>query len=312
MGSTIIGIDHGYKNMKSANAMFATRLSLLESKPDEMQMDGVVEFEGKYYTIFGSPLAAVNNHIKSESEEYYILTLACMGQEFMARGIQPGPNKIHVRLGCGLPQKWYDRQKESFKEMLWKNKEVRFSYCDRTYNVVIDNVTVYMQGFATLPVLDCITCKSEYVVLVDIGGETVDVIVCEDFHPLLDKCRIDTRATIALLKDIDSELQSELGETIPEQDIIKYIAKGNKNVPPKNPYEEIIQRCLCRYSDYIFTRLKEWGINTNYSMICFLGGGGKIIQSFGNYGDNIRFCDDLKINAKGYEYFEKALAMKQR
>ena len=141
--------------------------------------------------------------------------------------------------------------------MLWKNKEVRFSYCDRTYNVVIDNVTVYMQGFATLPVLDCITCKSEYVVLVDIGGETVDVIVCEDFHPLLDKCRIDTRATIALLKDIDSELQSELGETIPEQDIIKYIAKGNKNVPPKNLYEEIIQRCLCRYSDYIFTRLKS-------------------------------------------------------
>ncbi len=54
--------------------------------------------------------------------------------------------------------------------------------------------------------------------LVDIGGETVDVIVCEGFHPLLDKCRIDTRATIALLKDVDSELQSELGETIPEQD----------------------------------------------------------------------------------------------
>ena len=218
MGSTIIGIDHGYKNMKSANAMFATRLSRLDSKPDEMQMDGVIEFEGVYYTIYGSPLAAVNHHIKSESEEYYILTLASVGEEFRARGILPGPNKIHVRLGCGLPQKWYDRQKESFKAMLWKNKEIRFSYGGNTYNVVIDNVTVYMQGFAALPVLECITQKSEYVVLVDIGGETVDVIVCEGFHPLLDKCRIDTRATIALLKDIDSELQSELGETIPEQD----------------------------------------------------------------------------------------------
>ena len=157
MGSTIIGIDHGYKNMKSANAMFATRLSRLDSKPDEMQMDGVIEFEGVYYTIYGSPLAAVNNHIKSESEEYYILTLASLGEEFRARGIQPGLNKIHVRLGCGLPQKWYDRQKESFKAMLWKSKELRFSYCGNTYNVVIDNVTVYMQGFAALPVLECIT-----------------------------------------------------------------------------------------------------------------------------------------------------------
>ena len=113
MGSTIIGIDHGYKNMKSANAMFATRLSRLDSKPDEMQMDGVVEFEGVYYTIYGSPLAAVNNHIKSESEEYYFLTLASLGEEFRARGIQPGPNKIHVRLGCGLPQKWYDSHPDS-------------------------------------------------------------------------------------------------------------------------------------------------------------------------------------------------------
>ena len=120
------------------------------------------------------------------------------------------------------------------------------------------------------------------------------------------------RATIALLKDIDSELQSEFGETIPEQDIIKYICRGSRDTAPNNPYEEIMQRCLCRYAGYIFTRLKEWGINTNYSTICFLGGGGKIIQSFGNYGSNIYFCKDMKINAKGYEYFEKALAMKQR
>ena len=312
MGNTIIGIDHGYKNMKSANTCFPTRLSRLESKPDEMQMDGVIEWEGSFYTIYGSPLAAVNNHIKSESEEYYILTLATLGEEFRARGIQPGPNRIHVRLGCGLPQKWYARQKDSFKEMLWRNKEIRFGYGGNTYNVVIDNVTVYMQGFAALPVLECVMCKSEHVVLVDIGGETVDVIVCEDFHPLLDQCRIDTRASIALLKDIDSELQSELGESIPEQAIIKYICNGSREIPPKNPYEEIMQKCLCRYSEYIFTRLKEWGINTNYSTICFLGGGGKIIKSFGTYGDNILFCDDMKINAKGYEFFENALAMKQR
>ena len=45
----IIGIDHGYKNMKGANSMFATRLSKLEGKPD--QMDGILAFQGSYYTI---------------------------------------------------------------------------------------------------------------------------------------------------------------------------------------------------------------------------------------------------------------------
>ena len=311
MGSVIIGIDHGYKNMKTANTMFSTKLSRLGDKPDDMNMDGVIGFEGKYYTIYGRPLPSVNNHIKSESEEYYLLTLASMGEEFVSRGIQPGPNKIHVRLGCGLPQKWYEKQKNSFKEMLWKNKELKFSYCGKNYNVVIDNITVFMQGFAALPVLECVSCKSDHVVLVDIGGETVDVIVCEDFHPLLEQCRIDTRATIALLKEIDSELQSELGATIPEQDMIKYICTGSKRKKPANLYEEVMHGCLCRYTEYIITRLKEWGINTDYTKICFLGGGGKIMQAFGTYGKNILFCDDMKINAIGYEFFEKALAMRQ-
>jgi plasmid segregation protein ParM len=298
--------------MKSANAMFATRLSRPESKSDEMQMDGVVEFKGAYYTIYGSALHAVNNHIKSESEEYYILSLASLGEEFMARGIQSGSNKIHVRLGCGLPQKWYEKQKDSFKGMLWKNNELQFSYSGNTYNVCLENVTVYMQGFAALPVLECIIDKAGHVVLVDIGGETVDVIVCEKFHPMFDKCRIDTRATIALLKDIVSELQSELGETIPQQDIIKYIGTGGKDKAPANDYESIIQRCLCKYAEYIFTRLKEWGINTGYTNICFIGGGGRIVKFFGTYSENIHFCDDMKVNAKEYEFFESALAKNQR
>ena len=42
----IIGIDHGYKNMKGANSMFATRPSKLEGKPD--QMDGILAFKSKF------------------------------------------------------------------------------------------------------------------------------------------------------------------------------------------------------------------------------------------------------------------------
>ena len=74
-----------------------------------------------------------------------------------------------------------------------------------------------------------------------------------DRTSLRKKCKVILTISIALLKDIDSELQSELGETIPEQDIIKYISKGTKELAPKNPYEEIMQRCLCKYAEYIFT-----------------------------------------------------------
>ena len=176
----IIGIDHGYKNMKGANSMFATRLSKLEGKPD--QMDGILAFQGNYYTIQGKELSAVNNHIKSDSYEYYLLTLAVIGMEFEKRGVMPGANRIHVRLGCGLPQKWYDRQKDSFKQMLLKNRELSFGFNGKSYNIAIDNVSVFMQGFAALPVLNLAIDKKGYVVLVDIGGETVDLMISENYR----------------------------------------------------------------------------------------------------------------------------------
>ena len=302
----IIGIDHGYKNMKGANSMFATRLSKLEGKPD--QMDGILAFQGNYYTIQGKELSAVNNHIKSDSYEYYLLTLAVIGMEFEKRGVMPGANRIHVRLGCGLPQKWYDRQKDSFKQMRLKNRELSFGFNGKSYNIAIDNVSVFMQGFAALPVLNLAIDKKGYVVLVDIGGETVDLMISENYKLMYEECKLDRHATISLLKEINSELESELGESIPESSIISYLASKTKADTPKNKYEEIMQKCLIRYADYIMTKLKEWGINTNFSDIVFLGGGGRIIKAFGTYEDNIHFCDDMKINAKGYEYFETIMS----
>lgn len=303
--TTIIGIDHGYKNMKGANCMFATRLSRLESKPD--QMDGVIEYDGNYYSIYGESVAAVNHHIKSDSIEFYILTLAVIGEEFEKRGISCGPNKIHLCIGCGLPQRWFDAQKESFSKMLKKNSEVKFSYNGRPYNIVIDRVDVFMQGFAALPVITEIKDKTDRVILVDIGGETVDMIVAENYHLLINECKIALEATITLLKNINSELEGTLGVGIPESDIIKYLSTKDKNSEPVNEYEAIMKKCLIEYADIIFTKLKQWKVNTEYSQICFLGGGARIIKAFGTYKDNIHFCEDMKINAKGYEAFEKRL-----
>ena len=133
-------------------------------------------------------------------------------------------------------------------------------------------------------------------------------MISENYKLMYEECKLDRHATISLLKEINSELESELGESIPESSIISYLASKTKADTPKNKYEEIMQKCLIRYSDYIMTKLKEWGINTNFSDIVFLGGGGRIIKAFGTYGDNIRFCDDMNINAKGYEYFETIMS----
>lgn len=40
--------------------------------------------------------------------------------------------------------------------------------------------------------------------------------------------------------------------------------------------------------------------------IVFVGGGANVVKRFGNYdGNNIQYIEDVKANAKGYEYLGK-------
>ena len=67
-----IGIDHGFKNMKTAHHVFPTALTKLAVRPDDLSE--VIEYNGQYYTLNGSALVSVDNHDKIQNLDFYILT----------------------------------------------------------------------------------------------------------------------------------------------------------------------------------------------------------------------------------------------
>ena len=67
----VLGIDHGYKNIKSEHFCFPTAISELKSLPDDKS--GVLEYGGKIYTENGEQIKFVNSSIKSDTEEFYLL-----------------------------------------------------------------------------------------------------------------------------------------------------------------------------------------------------------------------------------------------
>ena len=69
-----IGIDHGFRNMKTRNCIFDTALSKLPTAPDDLE--GILEYNGEYYTIYGRRITSVDTHNKADSREFYLLTLA--------------------------------------------------------------------------------------------------------------------------------------------------------------------------------------------------------------------------------------------
>lgn len=81
----IIGIDHGYGNIKTAHTCFRTGVTVHDREPTFK--NDLLIFNGKYYTIGeGHKEFAAD---KMTDGDYYILTLAAIGRELNIRKSPP-------------------------------------------------------------------------------------------------------------------------------------------------------------------------------------------------------------------------------
>lgn len=108
----IIGIDHGYGNMKTANFCFPTGITAYDHEPlftADMLVHG-----GRYYLIGEGHKEFAPDKIKDE--DYYVLTLAAIAKELKAENL----TEAHIVIAAGLPLTWASGQKADFKAYLMK------------------------------------------------------------------------------------------------------------------------------------------------------------------------------------------------
>lgn len=116
-GKLILGVDHGYGNMKTAHRVFS---SSVEKNPQFGT--NLLEYKGEIYNIGGS-----HKEFKVEKigdDDYYLLTLAALAEELYFRG----KAEAVVYLAAGLPLYWVKEQKEEFQKYLLREEKVRFTY----------------------------------------------------------------------------------------------------------------------------------------------------------------------------------------
>ena len=87
----IIGIDHGNRNMKTANFVFSAAVQPLQTKPDNLE--NILEYQNRFYYV-GGQVPVVERVDKTENEDYYLLTLAALAKELKHR-------KMTSENGCG-------------------------------------------------------------------------------------------------------------------------------------------------------------------------------------------------------------------
>ena len=110
----VIGIDHGYGNMKTAHCCFRTGIMPIDGNEPVFSSD-ILTYGSKSYVIGQGHKEFTAD--KMLDQDYYLLTLAAIARELHIRNL----TTARVVLAVGLPLTWVSAQKESFRAYLMQH-----------------------------------------------------------------------------------------------------------------------------------------------------------------------------------------------
>lgn len=293
----IIGIDHGYGNIKTAHGAFQTGVTAYEKEPTFK--NNLLIFEDRYY-IVGEEHKEFSAD-KMQDMDYYILTLAAIARELHMKGITTAT----VHLAVGLPLTWVSEQKDSFKSYLLQKEVVEYCYKDVDYHVTLAGANVFPQGFAAIA--NRLHEFQGVNMLCDIGNGTMNIMYINERRPIEKKCFTEKFGTHQCMLLVRESLLKQYGVAVDAAVIERVLRNGTADISER--YLQTIRETAEAYVAGIFRRLREHEYDAELMRLFVVGGGSCLVKLFGTY-DKARVIihDDICATAKGYEH----LAMLKR
>lgn len=287
----IIGIDHGYGNIKTAHCCFKTGVATYDKEPTFQS--NLLVYDGMYHLI-GEEHKEFTADKMSDSD-YYILTLAAIAREL---NIQKSTS-ARVHLAAGLPLTWVSGQKEAFRAYLLQNETVDYTFRGVSYHVEFAGADVFPQGFAAIT--NRLTDFKGVNMLCDIGNGTMNVMYIIDCRPQEKKCFTEKYGTNQCMLTVRENLMKLFGASVDDATMERVLRFGTADISPR--YLSAIRDTASEYVDGIFRRLREREYDPELMRLYVVGGGNCLVKNFGTYDANrVTICDDICATAKGYEY----------
>ena len=286
----IIGIDHGYGNIKTAHTCFPTGVTAHDKEPTFK--NDLLIYEGGYYTIGeGHKEFAAE---KMMDGDYYLLTLAAIGRELRIRHV----TSARVHIAAGLPLTWVSEQKDAFRAYLLQNDSVDFTFRGADYHVEFAGADIFPQGFAA--VAGNLGQFRGTNMLCDIGNGTMNVMYINERRPVLSRCYTEKFGTHQCMLAVRESVLRQFGKTLDDATIERVLRKGTADIGER--YLTAIRETAAEYVAGIFRRLREHEYDPELMRLHVVGGGSCLVRNFGEYEKGrVSFYDDICATAKGYE-----------
>lgn len=292
----IIGIDHGYYAMKTKHCSFPSGVIPYEHEPYTNK--GVLQYDGKYYVCGTGRQPLIRT--KTENINYYLLTLAAIAQELRFRNL---PAKAEVTIAAGLPLAGFGREKKNFREyLLGKKNPTVFRYEGTLYEIHISDVKLFPQGYSVMAVRPDVFTGEPSVILVDIGGWTIDIMRLDNGVPNAAACRSLEMGVIRCQDEAMEEVRRNTGLSVTEAQVERILS--GKTCSVSDEVLRIVRQTGRKYTERILSAIIECGFDLQAVPSVFLGGGTKIFRRFVTPQD--RLCrltalTDVNLNAAGFE-----------
>ena len=291
----VIGVDHGYAAMKTVHFSFPTGLVEYEHEP-YTQKD-VLEYNGRYYVV-GSGRQPLQRD-KTQTEDYYLLTLAAIAKELEHRGAE---HTASVHLAAGLPLTSFGRDKKSFRSYLYRDgRAIPFRYEGQDYTVTIQEVSLFPQGYAAV-LTQTELLDEPSVIVADIGGWTVDLMRLDNRIPNAATCRSLELGMIRCLDEIGEKVRQMFGVSMTDAQIESILRGGAVSVDDR--VRAVIHTQAGQYVQDLLSAIMESGLDVRAMPAIFLGGGAALLKRHITATESLcrpLILDDVCLNAKGYE-----------
>jgi len=287
----IIGIDHGYGNIKTANHIFKTGVMEYDAEP--LFTKDMLVYNGKYYTI-----GEGHKEFKAEKQsddDYYVLTLAAIAMELDDNDL----TEADVFIAAGLPLTWTSGQKAEFAEYLTKNERVTFVFRKVRYRIRIVGAKVYPQGYAA--VANFASSMKGVNMVADIGNGTMNTLTVINGAPQQGRMFTEKFGTHQCTLGVREQFMRQTRREIDDAIIEEVLINGTANLADEDL--KIIRATATEYVNNIFRRLREHGYDDKSTTLYVTGGGGCLVKNFYHYDKSrVFFVDDICAAAKGYEH----------
>ena len=291
-----IGIDHGYYAIKTRHFSFPAGIAVYSHEPYTLQ--NTLEYGGKFYVCGTGRQPILRN--KTENDNYYLLTLAAIAREIKQRGEN---TECSVTLAAGLPLAGFGREKKFFREYLLRSSQpVCFKFEGVPYKITIEDVKLFPQGYSAIAIHPELIQNEPSVLLMDIGGWTVDLMRLDNGVPNASTCRSLELGMIRCIDETKEQVRRDVGLSVTDAQVERVLAGKPCSMDEKA--RSIIRRQGRLYTERLLSAVMESGFDLKAIPVVMLGGGASVVK--GNVSPQDGLCrvfalTDDRVNAEGFE-----------